>query len=135
MGLVVIALSQTGDVAALRAALATAGLPVGPVQVIAEDASTASLASGLAGADLLTSDSGTSVPGVSSRERSVRFFRNESVPDRLGDLEIPESELDNYADALHRGKSVVAYFAKAETIERVLEAFRSDPSLVNVRRY
>ncbi|MGP6158868.1 MAG: hypothetical protein ACLPYS_15410 [Vulcanimicrobiaceae bacterium] len=135
MSLVVTALSSTGDVAALRAALISAALSTDPIQVIAEDASTVSLATGVAGAELLTSDPGTGVPGISSGSRARPFFRNESVPDRLGDLGIPESELDNYADALHLGKSVVAYFAKPETVERVVEAFRNDPSLVNVRRY
>ncbi|MFY9781667.1 MAG: hypothetical protein WAJ85_14290 [Candidatus Baltobacteraceae bacterium] len=144
MGLVVTALSQNGDVSALRAALAAAGLPLDPIQVIAEDAAAGSLsggllasglASGSADAELMISDSGTGVPGIATHERRRPFFRNESLPDRLGDLEIPESELDNYAEALHRGKSVIAYFAKLETIDRVVEAFRSDASLSNIRRF
>ena len=135
MGLVVTALSQTGDISGLRAALAGAGLPLDPVQVITEDSAASSLVLGLAGADLLTSDSGTGVPGISSRDQSRPFFRSESLPDRLGDLEIPESELDNYAEALHRGKSIIAYFSKPETVESVIAAFRSDVSLSNVRRF
>ena len=135
MGLVVTALSQTGEVSALKAALSAASLPLEPLRVIAAEVPAVNLARGLAGADLMTSDSGTSVPGINSRERNLPFFRSESLPDRLGDLEIPESELDNYAEAVQRGKSVVAYFGKPETVERVVGAFRSDASLTNVRQF
>ncbi len=136
MSLVVTALSSSGDLTALKAALASAGLPLDPIQIVAsEEDSASSLAAGVAGAELLTSDSGTGVPGITTRERSRPFFRNESVSDRLGDLEIPESELDDYSEALHRGKSVIAYFAKPATVEAVVAAFRGDASLSNVRRF
>ena len=47
------------------------------------------------------------------------------MSDRLGDLEIPDDEVDNYVEALEAGRSVVAYFAKAETIDKVSEIFHA----------
>jgi tRNA A58 N-methylase Trm61 len=62
------------------------------------------------------------------------FFRNEALDDRLGDLEIPESELDNYVEALERGRSLVAYFARPDTVEKITEIFRN-ANLMNVRAF
>jgi hypothetical protein len=132
--LVVTALSPDGNVDALKTALHDAGLSLDPLQLIGPDESTSSLAHGIAGAELLTSDTSGGVPGLSGRHRMREFFRNESLSDRLGDLEIPDSEVDNYVEALERGRSVVAYFAKPDTVERVGELFKS-VGLLNVRRF
>jgi hypothetical protein len=134
MALVVTGLSQNGDVTALRQALEGAGLSAAPLQVIGPDESTESVARGIIGAELITSDGGTSVPGLNNDRRVQRFFRNESLPDRLGDLEIPDSEMENYVEALERGRSIVAYFGREDTIDRVEELFRG-ASLLNVRRF
>jgi hypothetical protein len=134
MALVVTALSQTRDLTALRRSLVAAGLSLEPLKVISEDEATASLAGRAADTTILTSDLGTSVPGIgASSNRSL--FHAESVTDLLGELEIPENELDNYAQALQRGKCVIAYFAKEENVERALELFRAAPGLTNVRRF
>jgi len=146
MPLVVTGLSQNGDVTALHKALEEAGLPTDPLQVIGPDASSDETTSSarVVGAELLTGDEpngglltssgGTAVPGLSVAHQSTEYFRDESLADRLGDLEIPDSELDNYLEALERGRSVVVYFAHAGTIDRVEELFRA-ANLGNVRRF
>jgi hypothetical protein len=134
MSLVVTGLSQNGDMSVLRAALITAGLPTDSLVVVGPDESTPSLSRGLIGSELLTREGGTSVPGLTGSSRDREFFRNESLPDRLGDFEIPDTEIGNYVDALHRGKSVVAYFAHVDTIDRVEAVFR-ESELLNVRRF
>jgi hypothetical protein len=136
MSRVVTALSQNGDVTALHKALHDAGLPTDSLSVIGPDESTESVSHGLIGAELLTSTDGgaTGVPGINNVHRPTVFFRNESIPDRLGDLEIPDSEIDNYVEALQRGRSVVYYFARPDNIEKVEEIFRS-ANVSNVRRF
>lgn len=136
MQLVVTGLSQQGDLAALKTALQTAGLSADGLQIIGPGEGTQSVASGLAGADLTTGDvgTGTGVPGINSSHRLRSYFRNESVDDRLSDLDIPDSEMDNYVEALERGRTVVAYYARAESVDAVESAFRGS-GLLNVRRF
>ena len=134
MSLVVTGLSQNGDTSVLRAALIAAGLPTDSLVVVGPDESTPSLSRGLIGSELLTREGGTNVPGLTGASRGREFFRNESLPDRLGDFEIPDTEVGNYVEALHRGKSVVGYFAHGDTIDLVEEVFR-ESDLLNVRRF
>jgi hypothetical protein len=133
MSLVVTGLSPDGNIEALKAALTAAGISLDPLQLISASDSHESISRGLAGTGLITSDAGTTVPGLGTG--GVRpFFRNESINDRLGDLEIPDTEMDNYAEALERGKSVVGYFAHADSIDKVEEVFKA-AGLANVRRF
>jgi hypothetical protein len=134
MSLVVTGLSQDGDTNALRSALLGAGLTLDTLQVIQPDDSEEPIARGLVGDGLITSDGGTGVPGINTGSTRRVFFRNESMPDRLGDLEIPDSEMDNYIEALGRGRTIVAFFAKPDNIDGVEQIFR-DAGLANVRRY
>ena len=136
MALVVTGLSQAGDISALRAALVAAGLPTDALQVISPDESATSVARGVIGSKLYTHEGGTGVPGLNNNHNRMgtSFFRGETMPDRLGDLEIPDSEIDNYVEALGRGRSVIAYFAHADTVDRIESLFR-EASLANVRRY
>ena len=137
MGLVVTGISQSGDLTVIEAALKAAGLPLDPIQVIGPDDSTQGAASsmGIANPGLMTGGGqGTGVPGVTSGVPSAggygtRYFRNETLGDRLGDLEIPDDEVDNYIDALQAGRSVVAYFAKPEILAQVEGIFRSSDLL------
>lgn len=133
---VVTALSQHGDLKDLKAALHAAGLSADSLQVIGPGEGTQSVTSGLAGADLRSGDvgTGTGVPGINSSHRLRSYFRNESVDDRLSDLDIPDSEMDNYVEALERGRTVVAYYARAESVDAVESAFRAS-GLLNVRRF
>jgi len=116
MSLVVTGLSQNGDMSVLRAALIAAGLPTDSLVVVGPDESTPSLSRGLIGSELLTREGGTNVPGLT------------------GSSHEPDTEIGNYVEALHRGKSVVGYFAHADTIGRVEEIFR-ESDLLNVRRF
>jgi hypothetical protein len=132
--LVILGLSPNGDTTALRSALSGGGFSLDPLQVIERSDSDESIAHGLAGTELLTSDGGTGVPGINTGNTRRIFFRNESISDRLGDLAIPDSELDNYVEALQRGRSIVAYFAKPDTVDAIEQIFRGS-DLINVRRY
>jgi len=132
VGLVVTGISQDGNIASLEAALKEAGLPLDAIQLIGPDDSTQGAASsmGMANPGLMTGGGqGTGVPGVTSGVPTAggygtRYFRNEALSDRLGDLEIPDDQVDNYVDALQAGRSVVAYFAKPETLAQVETIFR-----------
>jgi len=133
VGLVVTGISQDGNTDALEAALKAAGLPLDPIQLIGPDDSTQGAASrsGIIGSGgIMGGGTGTGVPGITSGNPTAggsgtSFFRNETLSDRLGDLEIPDDEVENYVDALEGGRSVVAYFAKPETIDKVSEIFRA----------
>ena len=142
MGLVVTGISQNGDTASLEAALKAANLPLDPIQLIGPDDSTQGAASsmGLTNPGLMTGGGqGTGVPGVTSGVPTAggygtRYFRNEALSDRLGDLEIPDDEMDNYIDALIAGRSIVAYFAKADTVAQIEGIFRAS-GLLKVKTF
>ncbi|HTD38570.1 MAG TPA: hypothetical protein VK669_13755 [Candidatus Limnocylindrales bacterium] len=145
MGLVVTGISQNGDIKNLEAALKAAGLPLDPIQVIGPDDSTQGAASsmGLANTGLnIGGGQGTGVPGITNASSigssggGSRYFRNEALSDRLGDLEIPDDQVDNYIEALQAGRSVVAYFAKPDNVAQVEEIFRKpDTGLVRIKIY
>ncbi len=142
MGLVVTGISQTGDISAVEASLKAAGLPLDPIQLIGPDDSTQGAGSsmGVANSGLMTGGGqGTGVPGITNvgapgAGSGSRYFRNEALWDRLGDLEIPDDEVDNYIGALQAGRSVVAYFAKEENIGQVEAIFRAS-DLVKIKRF
>ena len=135
MATVVTGLSQNGEIGSLHAALVEAGIPTDRLEVVRPEDSASGVSRGLAGSELMTGGGqGTGVPGINNMRGSRPFFRNESLADRLGDFEIPESELDNYVEALERGRSLVAFFANVENIERVEALFREN-GLLNVRRF
>jgi len=125
VGLVVTGISQNGDIKALESALQASGCSLEPIQLISGDDSTMGVARRQIGPRIMTGDQGMGVPGINSSGSGLEYFRNESLSDRLGDLEIPDSEVDNYVDALEAGRSVVAYFAKPETLAKVEEIFRN----------
>ena len=136
MALVVTGLSPQGDLKALKLALFDAGLTVDGLTVIEPGEGSESIARGLAGSEISSGDvgTGTGVPGINSSHRLRTFFRNESVDGRLSDLDIPDSEVGNYSEALDRGRTVVAYYARPESVDTVEAAFRSS-GLLNVRRF
>ena len=136
MALVVTGLSQHGDMAALHTALRTAGLSDEPLQLIGpDDQGSLRITGGLAGSELTRSDlgTGTGVPGINN-SRTLSTFVNAANDGRLGDLPIPDSEAGNYIEALERGRTLVAYYARPETVDSVEAAFRSS-GLLNVRRF
>ncbi|GAC1452468.1 MAG: hypothetical protein PVSMB8_11690 [Vulcanimicrobiaceae bacterium] len=142
MGLVVTGISQSGDITAIEARLKAAGLPLDAVQLIGPDDSTQGSASArgiIGGGGIMGGGSGTGVPGVTSGVPTsggtgTSFFRNEALGDRLGDLEIPDDQVQNYVDALHAGRSVVAYFAKPEGLAQVEAIFR-ESGLARVKTF
>jgi hypothetical protein len=134
VGLVVTGISQDGNTDALEKTLANAGLSLEPLQLIGPDDSDAHLtdvpAEGHIDTRLMTGGGqGTGVPGLSGGATGLgatrRYFRNESLSDRLGDLDIPDSEIENYLEALEAGRSIVAYFAHPDTLAKVEEIFRA----------
>lgn len=131
--MVVVGLSQTGDTSALRAALTAAGLSPDDVQSVGPDDAAENLAREAAPSGIITSDRGMSVPGITGGENRT-FFYDESLVDRLGDFGIPESEFDNYLGAVERGKTVIAYFAEPDSVDKVTAVF-SAANVSNVRQY
>jgi hypothetical protein len=126
VGLVVTGISQTKDTSALEAALRSAGLSLEPLQVVSGDDAVENLAHRRMGSDILLGDGGSSVPGLTGRNGGgLAYFRNEPLHERLGDLEIPDSQVDNYVEALEAGRSVIAYFAKPNTLTQIEDIFRS----------
>lgn len=125
MGLVVTGILQTGDIKALESLLKSAGLPLDPIQLISGEDSTEGVARRQMGPRLMTGDNAAYVPGINNSGPGLSYFRNESLSDRLADLEIPDSEVDNYVEALEAGRRIVAYFAKPDTLEQVESIFRN----------
>lgn len=134
MGLVVTGILQSGDIRALEASLKSAGLPLDPIQLISGDDSTEGVARRHAGSRIMMGDNAGHVPGINDRGSGLSFFRNESLSDRLGDLEIPDSEVENYVEALEAGRSIVAYFAKPDSLAQVESIFR-DSGLAKVKTF
>ena len=140
MGLVVTGISQDGNIKLLEDSLKAAGLPLDPIQLIGPDDAkhqlTDVVGSGRIDTDLMTGGGqGTSVPGLTgSGSASLTglgagrrgFFRDEELWDRLGDFEIPDSEIENYIEAVQGGRSVVAFFAqRPENVPKIEEIFRT----------
>jgi hypothetical protein len=125
LGLVVTGISQNGDIKALETSLKAAGLPLDPIQLISGEDSTEGVARRQSGPRLMTGDNAAYVPGINNSGPGLSYFRNESLTDRLGDLEIPDAEVENYVEALEAGRSIVAYYAKPDSIGQVENIFRT----------
>jgi hypothetical protein len=134
LGLVVTGILQHGDIKALERLLKEAGLPLDPIQLISGEDSTEGVARRQIGSRLMTGDHAAYVPGISSSGAGLPYFRNESLSNRLGDLEIPDSEVENYIAALEAGRSIVAYFAKPDSLAKVETIFR-DSGLAKVKTF
>lgn len=139
MPFVVTGISQEGSIVALERALTAAGLALDALETIEPGDVEAPLTSGgidtgiLTGGGLETGTgvpglTGSGIPGVTSGPRlenlGPEFTAGDSLWDRLADLAIPDDEVENYAETLEAGRTVVAYHANASTVERVEELFR-----------
>ncbi|HTV73424.1 MAG TPA: hypothetical protein VME66_06965 [Candidatus Acidoferrales bacterium] len=134
MSLVVVGIAaDTQTVHKLEEQLETAGLPLESIDVITPDDFEETPILVRADDAPLLGDPGTSVPGLSSAS-PVETSADEGLSERLADFDIPDSEADSYAEALRRGRSIVAYFAKPETLTKAQEIFR-EASVANVRVY
>lgn len=141
MGLVVTGISQDGNIKQLEAALEKGGFSLDPIQLIGPADSDPNVMDDVRGGggidtSLMTGGGqGTGVPGLSGGgggnislglgTGQRPYFRNETLGDRLGDFEIPDSEVENYIEAIEAGRSVVAYFARPENLGKVEEIFRA----------
>ena len=131
--MVVLGLSQTEDLHALSAALTGAGLSLEELDIVGpDDEATNDLASDAASSRIIPSDGGAAVPGLNSGLRGNLDV--DQAVDRLGDFGIPDSEIDNFAEAIERGKTVVGYFAKPDNVDKVMAAFAA-ANVSNVRRF
>jgi len=131
--MVVVGLSQIEDLSAVRSALTQAGLSPDDLESVGPDDAAENLARQPLTSGILTSDKGMSVPGMTGGENRA-FFYDESLVDRLGDLGVPEKDFDNYLEAIERGKTIVACFAKPDSIDKIAAAFTA-ANLTNVRQY
>jgi hypothetical protein len=133
MAFFVVGLSQDGNVKALHDALGAAGLDADRLDVI--DGGDIDLIPGAPiGSELLTSDGGTAVPGINTGSGGISIRVDDSLMGRLGDFNIPDSETENYLEALERGRSVVGYSANAETVDKAIAAFRT-AGVLNVKQF
>jgi hypothetical protein len=148
MGTVVTGIAPREDPSALERALRAAGLPLQPLSVISGGhgpdhrradsgirfvhTGTDSVANLMSDTGLLFSMGGTEVPGVGPAPGSPEYFQRETVDEQLEDLEIPESEIANYQEAIDAGRSVMVYYARPQTVERVMAIFR-DAGVANVK--
>lgn len=138
MPYVVTGISQDGDTAALEQALKSAGLSLEVFEVLGpDDADT--LATGgpidtaiITGGGLETGTgvpglTGGTMPGVTSAPRGVGIgpANGDSLWDRLADLAIPDDEVENYAEALEAGRSLVSYHGNATNVATIESLFSS----------
>lgn len=75
---------------------------------------------------------GGEVPGLGADAASPEYFHQETLSEELSELEIPDSELDNYVEALDAGHCLVAYYAAPDNLQAVEAAFRGS-GLAKVR--
>ena len=144
MPFVVTGISQNGDTAALEAALKAAGLPLDPFEVLVPDDDAAPVAAtGFVDTSLLTGGletgtgvpglTGSGVPGITGAARPDAGLAD-SLWDRLADLSIPDDEVENYAEALEAGRSIVAYHADSKTVSKIEGLFASN-GLMKVKTF
>jgi hypothetical protein len=140
---VVTGISQDGNTTALEAALKGAGLSLDPLEVIGpEDADVPSVSGGIIGSGALTGglETGTGVPGltgsgtpgISGGPRPD--LGGPSLWDRLADLAIPDDEVENYAEALEAGRSIVAFHGTSKSVP-VLEGLFASNGLTKVKTF
>ncbi len=145
MPYIVTGISQDGNTDALEAALKSAGLSLEPFDVLGPDDTDVSLStSGLIDTGILSGsglETGTGVPGLTGSgtpgigsSRLVIGSGGGSLWDRLADLAIPDDEVENYAEALEAGRSIVAYHGSSSTVT-TLEALFRDSGLTKVKTF
>jgi hypothetical protein len=141
---VVTGISPDGNVDALTRALKAARISLEPLQILGPEAAAHTVAGGglvdtgrLLGGGLET---GTGVPGLTGSGvpgiglEPVPEVDGNSIWEQLSDLEIPDDELENYAEALEAGRSIVAYPALSSNVRAVESAFAA-AGLAKVRTF
>ena len=137
MPFVVTGISQDGDTAALEQALKSAGLSLEVFEVLGPDDADSLVSSGQIDTAIITGsglESGTGVPGLtnsgvpgmtSAPRIGGGTIAGDSLWDRLADMAIPDDEVENYAEALEAGRSIVAYHGDAATVAKIEGLFGS----------
>jgi len=130
MGTIVTGIAAT-NFADIEAALQQASLPLESLVVISAEGASLSEVVPHPRSDIMMGNTGTGtgVPGLTSPARDTSphpqpLPAHERLRERLGDLEIPDDEIENYLDALEAGRSVVGYLATPENAARVADVFR-----------
>ncbi len=146
MPFIVTGISQDGSTTALESELKTAGLSLDVFDVLGpDDAAIPVSASHLVDTGILTGGgldtgngvpglTGSGVPGISSGHAVVGPSGGGSVWDRLSDLAIPDDEVENYAEALELGRSIVAFHGTAANAANVEALFR-EAGLSKIRTF
>jgi hypothetical protein len=134
---VVTGISQDGNTTDLEQALAAAGLSLDAFEVIAPEAAD-TLVTGvhgqvvdtgiLTGGGLQTGTgvpglTGKGVPGIMSAPEDRFDIGGDSLWDKLSDLAIPDDEVENYAEALEAGRSLVAFHGDSKNVAKVESIF------------
>lgn len=145
MPFIVTGISQDGNTAALEAALKAAGLRLDGLEVLGPDDSesaaslsgggvdTATLTGGLETGTGVPGLTGGGIPGITGAPR-LADVGGPSLWDRLADLEIPDDEVENYAEALEAGRSLVAYHGDSKNAAKV-EALFAGNGLTKVKTF
>lgn len=133
MPFVVTGISQDGNTASLEAALKAAGLSLSAFEVIGPEATDGHVGGGVAGSGILTGGgletgtgvpglTGSGIPGITSAPR-LGDMGGDSLWDKLADLAIPDDEVENYAEALEAGRSLVAFHGDSKNVAKVESLF------------
>jgi hypothetical protein len=143
---IVTGISQDGDTTALEAALTAAGLSLDALDVLGPDDSEAKISSiGLIDTGILTGGgletgtgvpglTGSGIPGITSAPPVAAEGGNDTLWERLDDLEIPDDEVENYAEALEAGRFIIGYHGTAANVALVDAVFR-DSGLTKIKTF
>ena len=148
MPFVVTGISQDGDTAALEQALKAAGLSLEALDVLGPDDADELVTGGLIDTKIITGsglESGTGVPGLTGSGTpgiisparmtgEIGPETGESLWEKLADLAIPDDEVENYAEALEAGRSIIGYHGDSKNVAKV-EGLFSAAGLVKVKTF
>ena len=147
MPFVVTGISQDGNTAALEQALKAAGLSLEVFEVLGPDDADSIATGGYIDTAIITGgglETGTGVPGLTGgaipgvagapRMGGVGPAAGDSLWDRLADLAIPDDEVENYAEALEAGRSIVAYHGDATSVAKV-EGLFGNAGLAKIKTF
>jgi hypothetical protein len=133
---VVTGISQDGNTTALEAAIKAAGLSLDAFEVIGPEDADTPVAGGIVASGIITGgglETGTGVPGLTGSGApgvggapGIANLGGGSLWDRLADLAIPDDEVENYAEALEAGHSIVAYHGTSKSVPQLENLFASN---------
>jgi hypothetical protein len=142
---VVTGISPDGNTADLEAAIKAAGLSLEAFEVIGPDDADLPVSGGIAGSGIITGGgletgtgvpglTGSGIPGVTSAPADMAELIGGSLWDRLADLAIPDDEVENYAEALEAGRSIVAYHGTTTSVP-LLESMFASHGLTKIKTF